>query len=138
MENQIEILKQFCFSNGFQIAEIYSDVANGVSFKKRNEFFKLLDEVMQGRVERVVITYKDRLSRVGFDLLQRLFEQFNCKIVIMSAVGNAKLDAEEIFEEIVSLLHCYSMKLYSNRRKMNKLREVIQDVEDEDAKEKVG
>lgn len=132
LENQIEILKQFCFSNGFQIAEIYSDVASGISFEKRNEFFKLLDNVIQGRIERVVITYKDRLSRVGFDLFQRLFEQFNCKIVVMSEVGNAKLDSEEIFEEIVSLLHCYSMKLYSNRRKMNKLREVIQDVEDED------
>lgn len=135
LENQIEILKQFCFSNGLQIAEIYSDVASGISFEKRNEFFKLLDNVIQGRVERVVITYKDRLSRVGFDLFQRLFEQFNCKIVVMSEVGNAKLDSEEIFEEIVSLLHCYSMKLYSNRRKMNKLREVIQDVEDEDSLE---
>jgi len=34
----------------------------------------------------------------------------------MSEVGDKKLDAEEIFEEIVSLLHCYSMKLYSKRR----------------------
>ena len=135
LENQIEILKQFCFSNGFQIAEIYSDIASGISFEKRSEFFKLLDDVIQGRVERVVITYKDRLSRVGFDLFQRLFEQFNCKIVVMSEVGNTKLDSEEIFEEIVSLLHCYSMKLYSNRPKMNKLREVIHDVEDEDALE---
>jgi putative resolvase len=30
-------------------------------------------------------------------------------------VGNAKLDSEEIFEEIVSMLHCYSMKMYSKR-----------------------
>jgi len=36
--------------------------------------------------------------------------------VVVSEVGNKKLDAEEIFEEIVSLLHCFSMKLYSKRR----------------------
>lgn len=131
LEKQIEILKQFCFSNGFQIAEIYSDVVSGISFEKRKDFFKLLDEVLQGRVERVVITYKDRLSRVGFDLFCRLFERFNCKIVVMSEVGDEKLDSEEIFEEIVSLLHCYSMKLYSNRRKMTQLKEVIQDDKDE-------
>ena len=35
---------------------------------KRKDFFKLLDEIIDHRVERVVITYKDRLSRVGFDL----------------------------------------------------------------------
>ena len=33
-------------------------------------------------------------------------------------------DEEEIFEEIVSLLHCYSMKLYSKRR-VNKLNKVL-------------
>ena len=42
----------------------------------------------------------------------------------MSEIGSTKLDSEEIFEEIVSLLHCYSMKLYSNRR-VKKLKEII-------------
>ena len=44
----------------------------------------------------------------------------------MSEVGSSKLDSEEIFEEIVSLLHCYSMKLYSKRR-LDKLKEIIED-----------
>lgn len=44
----------------------------------------------------------------------------------MSEVGSAKLDSQEIFEEIVSLLHCYSMKLYS-KRKMQKIKEVLED-----------
>ena len=35
----------------------------------------------------------------------------------MSEVGSTKLDKEEIFEEIIILLHCYSMKLYSKRNK---------------------
>jgi len=43
----------------------------------------------------------------------------------MSEVGSQKLDSEEIFEEIVSLLHCYSMKLYS-KRKDKKIREIIE------------
>nr|MDO8116940.1 IS607 family transposase [Candidatus Sigynarchaeota archaeon] len=68
-------------------------------------------------VERVVITYKDRMSRVGFDLFNFLFMRFNTKIVVISEVGNPKLDSEEVFEEIVSLLHCYSMKLYSRRKR---------------------
>lgn len=43
--------------------------------------------------------------------------QFGCEIEVISEVGSAKLDSQEIFEEIVSLLHSYSMKLYSSRKK---------------------
>ena len=129
LNNQIDMLKQFCFSNGYTVAGIYSDIASGISFEKRKDFFSLLDEVLAGKVERVVITYKDRLSRVGFGLFSHLFEKYNCRIVVMSEVGSPKLDAEEIFEEIVSLLHCYSMTLYSSRKRLSKIKEAITDDE---------
>ncbi len=130
LDNQIELLKQFCFTNGYVISGIYSDIASGISFEKRNDFFELLDDVLDNKVERVVITYKDRLSRVGFDLFYHLFKKYNCDIVVMSEAGSEKLDSQEIFEEIVSLLHCYSMKLYS-KRKVQKIKEVLTDERDE-------
>lgn len=130
LENQISILKQFCFTNGYVISGIYSDITSGINFEKRHDFFRLLDEVIEGKVKRIVITYKDKLSRVGFELFSHLFQKFNCKIVVMSEVGFEKLDAQDIFEEIVSLLHCYSMKLYSSRRRLNKIKEAIADDEE--------
>lgn len=116
LENQINMLKQFCFSNGYCVNKVFSDIASGISFEKRKDFFAMLDEVISGKVERVVITYKDRLSRVGFELFSHLFQKYNCEIVVMSEIGSEKLDSEEVFEEIVSLLHCYSMKMYSKRK----------------------
>ena len=135
LENQIELLKQFCFTNGYVISGIYSDIASGINFEKRNDFFKMLDESIDNKVERVMITYKDRLSRVGFDLFYHLFKKYNCEIVIMSEVGSEKLDSQEIFEEIVSLLHCYSMKLYS-KRKIQKIKGVLSDDERNDNSDK--
>lgn len=114
--NQEELLKQFCFSNGLTINAIYKDIASGIDFEKRKDFFAMLDEIIAGKIDTVVITYKDRLSRIGFNLFTHLFEKYNCKIIVMSEIGSTKLDSEEIFEEIISLLHCYSMKLYSKRR----------------------
>lgn len=114
--------------NGYVISGIYSDIASGISFEKRKEFFEMLDDITENKVERVVITYKDRLSRVGFDLFYHLFKKYNCEIVVMSEVGSEKLDSQEIFEEIVSLLHCYSMKLYS-RRKVQRIKEILSDDE---------
>lgn len=126
LDNQIELLKQFCFTNGYTISGIYSDIASGISFEKRNNFFKMLDDIIDNKVEKVVITYKDRLSRVGFDLFYHLFKKYNCEIIVMSEVGSEKLDSQEIFEEIVSLLHCYSMRLDS-KRKVAKIKEVLSD-----------
>lgn len=128
LENQINLLKQFCFSNGYKISKIYSDIASGISFEKRKGFFLMLDDIISGKVERIIITYKDRLSRVGFELFYHLFKKYNCEIVIMSEIGSSKLDSEEIFEEIVSLLHCYSMKMYS-KRKGQKIKEVLEEKE---------
>jgi len=123
LENQIEMLKMWAFSNGYMISGIFSDVASGINFDERRSFFKLLNEIMEYRVEKVIIAYKDRLSRVSFSFFDRLFKKFGTEIIVVSEVGNRKLDAEEIFEEIISLLHCYSMKLYSKRR--NKKLEVM-------------
>ena len=126
LENQVELLKQFCFTNGYTVSGVYSDVASGINFEKRSSFFEMLDDIIDNKVERVVITYKDRLTRVGFDLFYHLFKKYNCEIIVMSEVGSEKLDRQEIFEEVVSLLHCYSMKLCS-KRKIQKIKEVLQD-----------
>jgi predicted site-specific integrase-resolvase len=115
LNNQIEQLNQWCFMNGYTINAIYSDIASGISFDKRKGFFDMLDEIINYKVERVIITYRDRLSRSGFDLFKNLFARFGAEIVVVSDIGSTKLDSEEIFEDIISLLHFYSMKMYSKR-----------------------
>jgi len=115
LENQIDQLKQWCFMNGYTINAIYSDIASGISFEKRKGFFEMLDEILNYKVEKVIIAYKDRLSRVGFELFKYLFQRFGTEIVVISEVGNPKLDSKEVFEELISMLHCYSMKMYSKR-----------------------
>ena len=125
LEHQVQLLKNFCFQNGYIIHGIYQDIASGIRFEKRNQFFDMLDEILAGRVSRVMITYKDRLSRVGFELFTYLFKKYGCEIVVISENGSEKLDREEQFEEIVSFLHCYSMKLYS-KRKAKKIKEILE------------
>jgi putative resolvase len=68
--NQVELLKTYCFSNGIKINEVYQDIASGISFENRQDFFNLLDEVIDHRIDKVIITYKDRMSRVGFGLFK--------------------------------------------------------------------
>ena len=116
LDNQMETLKNFAMKNGYQVNRSFKDIASGISFKNRKQFFELLDLVIHHRVKYVIITYRDRLSRVGFDLFKYLFDQYHTQIIVISDLTDTRTDEEELFSEIISLLHCFAMKSYSKRR----------------------
>lgn len=118
LKNQMEILTEFSIQRGYQIDKAFQDIASGISFKNRRQFFELLDLVIQGKVKQVIITHKDRLSRVGFDLFKHLFDKFGTQIIVVSDYLDPKTDEQEIMSEIMSLFHCFAMKQYSARRKL--------------------
>lgn len=70
-----------------------------------------------------------RLSRISFDMFKRLFAEFGCEIVVINDTED-KADETEIFEEIISMLHCFAMKMYSRRRK-RKLELIKEDLKNE-------
>ena len=126
LDNQVQLLKTFCFQNGYVLNGVYQDIASGINFEKRKEFFDLLDEVLAGKVKRVIITYKDRLSRVGFELFSYLFAKHGCELIVMSEVGSTELDSVEVFDDVVHLLDRYSLSV--NKKNINKtLKELLED-----------
>jgi len=113
---QTETLSAYCVSQGIKVDEVFEDIASGINFEKRKEFFNLVELVIDGQVEKVFISDKDRLSRVGFGLFKHLFAKFGTEIIVANGHANEKLDSEEIINEIITLIHCFSMKHYSKRR----------------------
>ena len=120
LENQLELLKQFCINNGWTIDGIYKDIASALNFDSRKDFNELLKEILNYRIERVVITYKDRLTRTGFNFFENLFKSYGTEIIVINNYTNEKSSTEELMEEIFTLLHSFSMKFYSSRRKIKK------------------
>lgn len=129
LENQEKTLINWCNANGIKIARSYKDVASGMNFD-RKQFMSMLDDILEYKVDAVYITYKDRLSRISFDMFQKLFGEFGCKIVVINDTEDAKSNETEIFEEIISMLHCFAMKMYSKRRK-KKLQLIKEDLKNE-------
>ena len=130
LENQVNLAEQFSIKNGLKILNVYKDIGSGINFD-RKEFKRLLDNVVEHKIDKIIITYKDRLSRIGFDLFKELFEKFNCEIIVINDIDNDKIIEKEIFNEIISLIHCFSMKVYSNRRK-DKLKLIEQELKHEE------
>lgn len=134
LENQKEILHQFCAKNGYLIKEIYQDIGSGINFERKG-LNKLLNDVINHKIKTVFITYKDRLSRISFNMFKNLFAEFDCEIVVLNEIDDEKLLEKEIFKEIVDLIHCFSMKMYSQRRK-EKLKLIEKDLKLEDENDK--
>ena len=82
LENQIETLKLFANSNGFVVNKIYKDIASGMSFDRQN-FKDMLFDVIEHKIKTVLISNKDRFSRVSFNMWKELFKSFNCDIIVM-------------------------------------------------------
>ena len=128
LQNQVKTLTEYCNKNGVKVSKSYQDVASGMNFD-RKQFKILLDDVLSFKVSHIYVTYKDRLSRISFDMFKRLFSEFGCEIVVINDTED-KTDETEIFEEIISMLHCFAMKMYSRRRK-RKLELIKEDLKNE-------
>ena len=113
-------------TRGIKISDVYLDIGSGINYD-RKEFQRLVDDVVNHRVSKIYITYKDRLSRISFDMFKHMFENFNCEIVVLNEVDDAQTVEKEIFNEIISLIHCFAMRVYSSRRK-KKLKNVEEDL----------
>lgn len=130
LENQLLWAKTYCLNKGIKIDQVFKDVASGIDYSKREEFFELLDQVMNRRIKTIIITSKDRLTRIGFSLLENLCNRFSTKIEVIDSETNTKTDSDEIFEEIITLLHCFAMKFYSSRKFKKKIQEGLKEIED--------
>lgn len=113
-------------ARGIKISDVYLDIGSGINYD-RKEFQRLVYDVVNHKVSKIYITYKDRLSRISFDMFKNMFENFNCEIVVLNEVDDAQTVEKEIFNEIISLIHCFAMRVYSSRRK-KKLKNVEEDL----------
>lgn len=130
LENQAETLISYCNANGVKVDKVYKDIASGMNFE-RKQFRSMLKDVLNYRIRSIYITYKDRFSRISFDMFERLFLEYNCKIIVINKTESTTEDDEkEIFSDIISMLHCFAMKMYSRRRK-KKMELIREDLKNE-------
>ena len=120
LQNQVEFLKQFCNAKGMIVNQCIEDFGSGLNYN-RKKWNKLLDEVMANKIKTIVISNKDRFIRFGYDWFEKFCEKFNTKIII---VNNETLSPnEELVQDIISILHVFSCRLYGFRKYKNQIKE---------------
>ena len=121
---QKQLLLDFCNAKGHTIDEVYLEIASGMN-EDREQFNKMIKSVLNHEVGNVFITFKDRLTRFGFKYFENIFKFYDCNIIILNNKINDENFEKELTNDIVSIIHHFSMKLYSNRRKQFKKAEKI-------------
>ena len=120
LQNQVEFLKQFCNAKGIIVNQCIEDFGSGLNYN-RKKWNKLLDEVMENKIKTIVISNKDRFIRFGYDWFEKFCEKFNTKIII---VNNETFSPnEELVQDIISILHVFSCRLYGLRKYKNQIEE---------------
>lgn len=84
LERQIENVKLYLTAKG-QPFEIISDIGSGINYKKKKGLKELIKLITQNKVEKVVVLYKDRLLRFGFELVEYIASLYNYDIEIVDS-----------------------------------------------------
>ena len=130
LQNQVSFLRVFCNARGIIVDECIEDYGSGLNYN-RKKWNDLLDEVMDNQVKTIIVTHKDRFVRFGYEWFEKFCMKFNTNIVV---VNNEELSPqEELVQDIVSILHVFSCRLYGLRKYKKQIREdkeIAQELQD--------
>ncbi len=113
LNRQIDNLKQYAYSKGYSF-EIITDIGSGINYKKEG-LLKMINLVECGEVDRIIVLYKDRLIRFGYDLIEYICKLNDTKIEI---VDNSTISKEqELTEDLIQIITVFANRLYGARSK---------------------
>ena len=81
LERQIENVKTYMYAKGYQF-EIISDIGSGINYNKKG-LNQLIDMITNSEVDKIVVFYKDRLIRFGYELIENLCDKYGTTIEII-------------------------------------------------------
>ncbi len=128
--SQNQRIYESCISRGLNLDMQLSDIKSGLS-ENREGLQKLIRLVIENKVKLVVIENKDRLVRFGYEILESVFRYFGTSILVLNDSVQNKSYEQELTDDLISIIHYFSMKSYSHRRKLNKIRRELEEKEED-------
>ena len=97
-----------------------------MAFKERKAFSKLMQMAINRELSAIIVENRDRLSRFGFELIEQVFESLGTKVIVISNVEN-KSYGKELTDDLISIIHYYSVRSYSMRKRLHNAEQAIRD-----------
>ena len=126
LERQIENVKTYMYAKGYQF-EIITDIGSGINYNKKG-LNQLIDMITNSEVNKIVVLYKDRLIRFGYELIENLCEKYGTTIEIID--NTEKTEEQELVEDLIQIVTVFSCRLQGKRA--NKAKKMIKELLEDD------
>ena len=124
LQNQQALLEKFCQQQAIEVDEWVLEIGGGLNFE-RKQFLKLVDRIVAGEVEKVVLAHQDRLVRFGYKLLVHLCQTHHTELVVMNT--ETLSPEQELVQDLMSIVHCFSSRLDGLSNSRQALEKALQD-----------
>lgn len=113
LDRQKARLLEYCVKKEYKVNFVLVDVCSGMKAKRPRlkQLFKLVSE---HKIKRVVVEYKDRLTRFCFEVFEAFFNSHGVEIECVEEVFPKSFE-NELVEDMLSLLSSFSSKIYGKR-----------------------
>lgn len=120
--NQRRVLEEFIVAKGLANVEFVEEVGGGLNFK-RKKFLTLMDEIGRREIKKLILAHRDRLTRFGFEWFEHFAKSYGCEILVLN---QERLSPEhEMVQDLMTIVHCFSSRLYGLRNYRKKLNEAL-------------
>lgn len=116
LKNQVNNVKSYMIAKGYQY-EIIEDIGSGINYNKKG-LKQLIDKINNQEVSKVVILYKDRLVRFGFELIEYLCQINGVELEVIDHTEKSK--EEELTDDLIQIITVFANRLYGQRSKKTK------------------
>ena len=122
---QKQVIELFCATNGWQF-EMIEDLGSGMNYNKKG-LKRLIKLIIDAKVERLVLTHKDRLLRFGAELIFSLCEHFGTEVVIINRTEDTSFE-EDLASDVLEIITVFSARLYGSRSHKN--RKIVEELKE--------
>jgi len=120
--NQRRVLEEFVVAKGWANVEFVEEVGGGLNFK-RKKFLELMDAIGRREVKSLILAHRDRLTRFGFEWFEHFAQVHGCELMVLN---QERLSPEqEMVQDLMTIVHCFSSRLYGLRNYRKKLNEAL-------------
>ena len=121
-------VESFCLAAGKIIDEKLEDIGSGLNYRRKH-FVQLMERVERGEVSEIIVAHKDRLVRFGFEWFEKFCNDHGVSILVMNA--DSLSPEQEITKDLLSIIHCFSSRLYGLRKYKKKIIDMAKDNEND-------
>lgn len=123
---QREAMEQFCLARGYIIDEVIEEIGGGLNYT-RAQFLKLMRMIENREIGILVIAFKDRLCRFGFEYFEYFLTNHEGKLVIANA--QTLSPQPELIEDLMAVIHSFSCRLYGLRKYKKEISRIVSEAE---------